>query len=70
MNFQKAVQFVREHGNETEQARLNYLLTGDLPSEKIKEQLFQGQGESEDGSPHNIHSTLEAIRALRPFESM
>jgi len=43
MDIEKAIQFVKDNGNEVEQARLRYILAGERPSELIKTTLFAQQ---------------------------
>lgn len=43
MDIEKAIQFIKENGNEVEQARLNYVLSNERPLEKIIAQLFTNQ---------------------------
>ncbi len=43
MSPQKAIHFIREHGNLVEQARLAYLLSGEPPSGAITAALFANQ---------------------------
>lgn len=42
MNPGKAVDFVKQSGNEVELARLDYLLTGKRPSQEVVDKLFTG----------------------------
>jgi len=51
MNFEKAVQFIRDNGNEVEQARLNYILTNEPPAEEIIAKLFANQRATVVGLP-------------------
>lgn len=51
MNWEKAVQFVRQNGSEVELARLRYLLHGERPSPDVVKQLFQGQREDGGFAP-------------------
>ena len=48
MHELKAVRFVKEHGNRIEQARLDYLLNGQLPPPAIIADFFSSQ--NQDGS--------------------
>lgn len=43
MNLGKAVDFVKQSGNEVELARLDYLLTGKRPSQEVVDKFFTGQ---------------------------
>ena len=43
MNIEKAINFIRNNGNKAEQARVNYLLTNEHPSEEVLADLFAGQ---------------------------
>jgi thiol-disulfide isomerase/thioredoxin len=43
MNFQKAIKYVRNNGNEVEQARLNHILTNERASEEVRAKLFARQ---------------------------
>ena len=43
MNRDKAIQFVQQHGDAIEQARLRYLLHGERPSAPVVQQLCNGQ---------------------------
>ncbi len=62
MNFEKAVQFVKNNGNEVEQARLNYILANERPSEKVLADLFAGQQSDGGWAPFwaDNHSSLDA----------
>lgn len=51
MNQQAAIQFVRERGNPSEQARLTFLLTGARPSSESIQQFFQDQQKDGSWSP-------------------
>jgi len=51
MDWEKAVQFVRQNGSEVELARLRYLLDGERPSPDTIEQLFRGQREDGGFAP-------------------
>ncbi len=43
MDIEKAIQFIKKNGGQVEQARLNYLLFDESPSEEIIAKLFDGQ---------------------------
>jgi hypothetical protein len=43
MDIEKTVHFVKKNGNKVEQARLNYVLSNEPPSEEITTTLFAGQ---------------------------
>ncbi|MCL6559454.1 MAG: terpene cyclase/mutase family protein [Firmicutes bacterium] len=43
MDFEKGVEFVRRNGSEVEQARLQFLLKGERPSQDVVAKLFAGQ---------------------------
>ena len=62
MNIKKAVQFIRINGNEVEQARLNYVLSNERPSEEITAKLFSGQRLDGGWSPFwaDSYSSLDA----------
>jgi len=62
MNIEKAIQFVKNNGNEVEQARLNYILTNERPSEKIIADLFAHQQSDGGWSPFwaDDYSSLDA----------
>jgi hypothetical protein len=51
MNREKAIQFVRQNGDGTEQARLRYLMHGERPSPDTIQQLFNGQREDGGFAP-------------------
>lgn len=51
MNRQAAITFVRSTGDLVEQARLRYLLGGELAAPAIRQQLFAGQREDGGWSP-------------------
>jgi len=51
MNRTQAIWFVKQNGNEIEQARLRYLLHGERPSPIIIQQLFNGQREDGGFAP-------------------
>ena len=48
MNRDKAIQFVQQHGDAIEQARLRYLLHGERPSAPVVQQLCNGQQHHEN----------------------
>lgn len=62
MNFEKAVQFIRDNGNEVEQARLNYILTNELPAEAIIAKFFAHQRHDGGSAPFwaDNYSSLDA----------
>jgi len=62
MNFETAISFVRQRGNEVEKARLAYLLTGERPSAEIVAQLFAGQQPDGGWSPFWVkdYTSLDA----------
>ena len=62
MDFEKAVAFVTDRGNEIEQARINYVLVNERPSELIVGKLFAGQRPDGSWSPFwaNDYSSLDA----------
>lgn len=43
MDIEKAIRFIKMNGNGVEQARLNYVLSNERPSEEITTKLFTGQ---------------------------
>jgi hypothetical protein len=51
VNQASAIQFVRERGTSSEQARLGFLLTGERPSPASIQQFFQDQQEDGSWSP-------------------
>ena len=62
MDFEKAVAFVTDRGNEIEQARINYVLANERPSELIVGKLFADQRPDGSWSPFwaNDYSSLDA----------
>jgi len=62
MDLEKAVAFVTDRGNEIEQARINYVLANERPSELIVGKLFAGQRPDGSWSPFwaNDYSSLDA----------
>ena len=62
MNFEKAVKFVGDNGNEVEQARLDYILAGEHPSEEVIANLFAHQQIDGGWSPFwaDAYSSLDA----------
>lgn len=51
MNIEKAVQFIKQNGNNVEQARLKYVLSNEPPSAEITAKLFAGQQSDGGWSP-------------------
>lgn len=62
MNLERAIQFIKKNGNEVEQARLNYVLSNERPSEEITAKLFAGQRSDGGWSPFwaDDYSSLDA----------
>src|SRR5947209_19513546 len=62
MNIQAAIAFVRVNGDSVEQARLDYLLSGEPPDPAIVRQLFAGQRADGGWSPFwaSDYSSLDA----------
>lgn len=62
MNFKKAVQFIKQNGNEIEQARLSYVLSNAHPSAEVIAKLFADQRSDGGWSPFwaDDYSSLDA----------
>lgn len=62
IDLQKAVEFVSSRGSQVEQARLNYLLSGERPSQEVVASLFAGQRSDGGWSPFwaQDYSSLDA----------
>jgi hypothetical protein len=62
MDIEKAIEFIKRNGNELEQARLNYVLSDERPSEEITAKLFVGQRSDGGWSPFwaSDYSSLDA----------
>jgi hypothetical protein len=51
MDLEKSISFIKENGNEVEQARLKYVLSDERPSKEIVTKLFAGQRPDGGWSP-------------------
>jgi len=62
MNFVKAIQFIKHNGNDVEQARLNYILADEPPSDEVIANLFARQRSDGGWSPFWVdnYSSLDA----------
>jgi len=64
MDFRRAITFVNDLGNPSNQARLCYVLTGQLPSQKVITQLFADQRGDYPSPSELVNANINRSREL------